>query len=155
MLKEGQPFKELKDSYIIFIYKHDKFGKGLPLYHIDRYIGETEELFEDGSHIIYVNGNYKGNDAIGRLISDFHQTDSGNMYYNALARGMEHYKMIEEGRGNMCEAVERYAKEYAISEKVISVRNLMKNIKLTMEQALDALEIQGAEREQVIKQLSE
>lgn len=159
MLKEGQSFKELKDSYVIFIYKHDKFGKGLPLYHIDRYIGETEELFEDGSHIIYVNGNYKGNDAIGRLISDFHQTDFGNMYYSALARGVEHYKRIEEGRGNMCEAVERYAKEYAaecvIGEKIIFARKIIKNMKLTLEQALDVLEIQGAEREQIINRLSE
>ena len=55
----------------------------------------------------------------------------------------------------MCEAVERYAKEYAISEKVVFVRNLMKNIKLTMEQALDGLEIQGTEREQIISRLSE
>lgn len=76
MLKKGQEFKELKDSYVIFIYKHDKFKKGLPLYHIDRYIRETDELFDDGSHIIYVNGNYKGNDEIGQLMKDFHQTDS-------------------------------------------------------------------------------
>lgn len=48
MLKEGQAFSELKDSYIIFIYKHDKFKIGLPLYHIDRYIKETEQLFGDG-----------------------------------------------------------------------------------------------------------
>lgn len=73
MLKKGQEFK---DSYVIFIYKHDKFKKGLPLYHIDRYIRETDELFDDGSHIIYVNGNYKGNDEIGQLMKDFHQTDS-------------------------------------------------------------------------------
>lgn len=76
MLDEGQEFRQLKDSYIIFIYKHDKFRKGLPVYHIDRYIRETEELFDDGSHIIYVNGNYKGNDEIGQLMNDFRQTDS-------------------------------------------------------------------------------
>ena len=28
----------------------------------DRYVRETNELFEDGSHIIYVNGNYKGDE---------------------------------------------------------------------------------------------
>lgn len=33
MLDEGQEFRQLKDSYIIFIYKHDKFRKGLPVYH--------------------------------------------------------------------------------------------------------------------------
>lgn len=30
MLEEGQEFKEIKDSYVIFIYDHDKFRKGLP-----------------------------------------------------------------------------------------------------------------------------
>lgn len=70
MLKEGQAFRELKDSYVIFIYKHDKFQKGLPLYHVERYVGETNEQFRDGSHIIYVNGNYKGNDEIVERYGD-------------------------------------------------------------------------------------
>ena len=73
LLKAGQDFKEMKDSYVIFIYKGDKFRQGLPIYHIDRYVSETDELFGDGSHIMYVNGNYKGNDEIGQLIRDFHQ----------------------------------------------------------------------------------
>ena len=157
MLKESQPFKELKDSYVIFIYKRDKFGKGLPLYHIDRYIKETEETFGDGSHIIYVNGSYRGDDAIGKLVSDFHQTDSEKMYYSELADGVEHYKETEKGRGNMSEAVEKYAREYAeecvIVEKITSVKNLMKNMKLTLEQALNALGIPDKDREQIINQL--
>ena len=70
MLKEGQAFRKLKDSYVIFIYKHDKFRKGLPLYHAERYVGETNEQFRDGSHIIYVNGNYKGNDEIVERYGD-------------------------------------------------------------------------------------
>ena len=40
MLKEGQEFKEIKDSYVIFIYDHDKFRKGLPFYHIQRRVDE-------------------------------------------------------------------------------------------------------------------
>ena len=52
MLDEGQEFRQLKDSYIIFIYKHDKFRKGLPVYHIDRYIRKTEELFQE--NLLYV-----------------------------------------------------------------------------------------------------
>ena len=153
MLKESQPLKELKDSYVIFIYKRDKFGKGLPLYHVDRYIKETEETFGDGSHIIYVNGSYNGDDAIGKLVSDFHQTDSEQMYYSELADGVEHYKETEKGRGNMSEAVEKYARECVIEEKAISVNNLMKNLKLTLEQALDAMGVQDIERKEIINQL--
>lgn len=97
MLKEGQEFKEIKDSYVIFIYKRDKFQEGLPLYHIDRYVRETGKLFEDGSHIIYVNGNYKGDDEIGHLMQDFHQTDPDNMHYKELSQGVRHFKEVEEG----------------------------------------------------------
>ena len=159
MLRERQDFKKIKNSYVIFIYRHDKYKKGLPLYHIDRYVKETGELFADGSHIIYVNGSYKGNDEIGRLMADFHQTNSEHMHYMTLAQSVKHYKETEEGRGQMCEAVEKYAKEYAkeyaINEKVISVQNLMENMKLTLEQALDAMGIQGDERTMIAERLQE
>lgn len=153
MLKEGQPFKKLKDSYVIFIYRHDKFKKGLPVYHIDRYVRETGEIFEDGSHIVYVNGNYKGDDEIGQLMSDFHQVDPDNMHYKELSQGVKHFKEVEEGRDTMCEAVQEYAKEYAKTEKAELVENFMKNMNLTLKQALDAAGIQGEEREAIIQLL--
>jgi len=157
MLKEGQEFKEIKDSYIIFIYKRDKFQEGLPLYHIDRYVRETGKLFEDGSHIIYVNGNYKGDDEIGHLMQDFHQTDPDNMHYKELSQGVRHFKEVEEGRDTMCEAVQEYAKEYASeclkTEKAELVENFMKNMNLTLEQALDAAGIHGEERDAIIQLL--
>ncbi len=159
MLRERQDFKKIKNSYVIFIYRHDKYKKGLPLYHIDRYVKETGELFDDGSHIIYVNGSYKGNDEIGRLMADFHQTNSEHMHYMTLAQSVKHYKETEEGRGQMCEAVEKYAeeyaKEYATNEKMISVKNLMENMKLTLEQALDAMGIQGDERTMIAERLQD
>ena len=157
MLKEGQEFKEIKDSYVIFIYKRDKFQEGSPLYHIDRYVRETGKLFEDGSHIIYVNGNYKGDDEIGYLMQDFHQTDPDNMHYKELSQGVRHFKEVEEGRDTMCEAVQEYAKEYAneyANEKqAANVKNLMESAGFTMERALDSLKIQGEEREAIIQLL--
>ena len=49
--------------------------------------------------------------------------------------------------------VEKYAKEYAAREKIVSVKNLMENMKFTLEQALNALGIQGDERELILRQL--
>ena len=159
MLKEGQPFKKLKDSYVIFIYRHDKFKKGLPVYHIDRYIRETGEIFEDGSHIVYVNGNYKGDDEIGQLMSDFHQVDPDNMHYKELSQGVKHFKEVEEGRDTMCEAVQEYAKEYAeqraIDTTINIVKNVIKNTNCTLDQALDVAGIQGEERELIIEKLQQ
>ena len=171
MLKEGQAFRELRDSYVIFIYKHDKFRKGLPLYHVERYVGETNEQFRDGSHIIYVNGNYKGNDEIGQLMQDFREKNPECMHYTELAESVKHFKEKEGGREEMSEIVERYinerveerveervkecveervkecveerVKERVEKEKTISVQNLMNNMKWTLDQALDALGIKG------------
>lgn len=35
MLKAGKDFKEIRDSYVIFISENDVMGAGLPLYHIE------------------------------------------------------------------------------------------------------------------------
>lgn len=153
MLKANQDFRELKDSYVIFIYKKDKFMENQPIYHIDRVVRETGKLFSDGSHIIYVNGSYKGDDEIARLIEDFYQKNSENMHYKALADGVRHFKENEEGRGTMCEAVEKYAKEYADERDVTNVQNLMENLQFTLEQALDALNIQGDSRTYITARL--
>ena len=112
MLKEGQEFKEIKDSYVIFIYDHDKFRKGLPFYHIQRRVDETGEAFGDGSHIIYVNGRYEGNDDIGRMMRDFHQCRPEQIESETLSKAVAYYKE-KEGRGAMSEAVRQYAMEYA------------------------------------------
>lgn len=169
MLKEGQAFRELKDSYVIFIYKHDKFQKGLPLYHVERYVGETNEQFRDGSHIIYVNGNSKGNDEIGQLMQDFREKNPECMHYTELAESVKHFKEKEGGHEEMSEIVERYinerveervkecveerVKERMEKEKTISVQNLMNNMKWTLDQALDALGIKGKERTLITQQL--
>lgn len=152
MLKSNQKFKEMKDSYVIFIYKRDKFKKGLPVYHIERTISETGEMVGDGSHIIYVNGSYRGDDAIRKLIEDFHQSDADQMHYRELADGVRHFKNEKEGREDMCEAVQKYAKERELGANISAVSNLMKNMKVTLEQALNILGIQGEDRTAIKKQ---
>ena len=112
MLKEGQEFKEIEDSYVIFIYDHDKFKKGLPFYHIQRRVDETGEVFGDGSHIIYVNGKYNGNDDIGQMMRDFHQCRPEQIKSEILSEAVAYYKG-KEGRGVMSDALREYAKEYA------------------------------------------
>ena len=111
MLKKGQKFKELKDSYVIFICEKDIFKEGNPIYCIERMIMETGKQFHDGSHIIYVNGQYKGNDDIGKLIRDFKCKSSKEMEYSELAEGVRYYKETTEGRDIMCEAFEKLANE--------------------------------------------
>lgn len=123
------------------------------MYHVERYVGETNEQFRDGSHIIYVNGNYKGNDEIGQLMQDFREKNPECMHYTELAESVKHFKEKEGGREEMSEIVERYGDERALMANIASVQNLMNNMKWTLDQALDALGIKGKERTLITQQL--
>ena len=58
ILPAGVEVENLGETYVIFITENDVIGKNKPIYHIERYIREAEEYFNDGSHIIYVNASY-------------------------------------------------------------------------------------------------
>ena len=145
MLKKGQDFSEIRDSYVIFIYKHDKFRAGLPVYHINRYVGETGEMFEDGSNIIYVNGTYSGDDDLGKMLADFMQPDASKINFKELADGVRYFKE-EGGWENMCEAVEKYGEKKSLNARVKDILNLMSNADFSLSQALDMIGVKGEER---------
>ena len=102
---------------MIMITQNDYFGKGLPVYMVNRYIEELDTCFKDGSHIVYVNGRYRGNDSIGQLMHDFRCKKAKDMYHKELADSMKHFKE-EGGRRVMCEAVEKYAKKKAVEAAI-------------------------------------
>lgn len=158
MLKQKQGFKEIKDSYIIFITQSDVIGDGLPLYHIERMIQESDKCFGDGSHIIYVNGAYKNDDtAIGRLVHDFGCVRSADMYCDVLKKQVHYYKETEGGREVMCQIVEELADKKAevkrIETLLDSVKNLMDTMKLTADQAMNALKISTEDQKIIRKRM--
>ncbi|NBJ01389.1 nuclease [Lachnospiraceae bacterium] len=106
LLKKGEGFDKLPETWVIFITENDVMGKGLPLYPIERCFLGTGERFEDGSHILYVNGAYRGDTPIGKLMHDFSCTDAVDMYYGTLADRVRFFKESKEGIEIMCRAME-------------------------------------------------
>ncbi len=106
LLKKGEDFDRLPETWVIFITENDVMGKGLPLYPIERCFLGTGERFEDGSHILYVNGAYRGDTPIGKLMHDFSCTDAADMYYGTLADRVRFFKESKEGIEIMCRAME-------------------------------------------------
>ena len=152
MLKAGQEFNEIHDSYVIFITAGDVMGAGCSLYHIDRVIKETGAYFGDGSHIIYVNGSYKDDsDPVGKLMHDFRCLSSVDMFYPALAKHVRYFKETEGGQDIMCqvfeELAEKRADEKVLAEKAKLVKNLMETMRLTAEQAMEAMKISETDKE--------
>lgn len=160
MLTASQKPKELKDSYVIFITENDYFDKSDPIYRINRTL-ESGEMFNDGSHIIYVNGDYQGDDDIGRLISDMKNRTTKGFNYRELEEGVKHFKENKEGRKTMSEAVEKYAEKYAEKRydsgrkesKAEDIRALMKNLKCSAEKAMEYIGIPKSEYSNYMKML--
>ena len=75
LLRKGADFAELPETYVVFITEHDVIGDGQPLYKVERFISGSNKKFEDGSHIVYVNGAYRDETPIGKLMHDFSCTD--------------------------------------------------------------------------------
>lgn len=67
----GDSYSDLNETYIVFITERDILKRGLPIYHIDRVVRETGDIFEDEAHIIYVNSQIKDETALGKLMHDF------------------------------------------------------------------------------------
>ena len=81
--------------------EHDVLKGGFPIYHINRKIEETGMTFCDKSHILYVNGQYRGDDAIGRLMHDFSCADPDDMNSSVLAGKARYLKKDDKGASQM------------------------------------------------------
>ena len=111
LLKKGDDFDNLLETWVVFITENDVIGKGLPLYPVERCFLGTGERFEDGSHILYVNGAYRGDTPIGKLMHDFSCTNAADMYYTTLADRVRFFKESKEGILIMCKVMEDMRKE--------------------------------------------
>ena len=96
----GDQYQELNETYVIFITENDVLGENLPIYHVDRIIRETGKMFNDESHIIYVNSQIKDETALGKLMHDFACTNAKDMYYEVLADRVNYFKEDEEDMRN-------------------------------------------------------
>ena len=94
--------------------EHDVLKGGKPLYTINRTISELDhEIFTDGSHIIYVNGEIRNETALGELMQDFFCKDPREMHYKVLSDRAGYFKDDKEGVDTMCKLMEDYGDKRA------------------------------------------
>lgn len=155
----GKNFARLKDCYVIFITEQDVLGYGLPLYHIDRTIRENGAGFDDGAHIIYVNGARRDEDTpLGRLLHDFFCTEPEEMYNKELAEKTRYFKEDEGGVGEMCELMEALAREEALEarheEKVEIAESLLVE-RMSVDKTAQITKLSKEEVEQIAERLAQ
>ena len=102
----GEQYDEIPESYIIFITARDVLKDGLPVYTIERTIQETGKLFGDRAHIVYVNGAYRGEDEVGRLMQDFNCEDYRQIQNPKIAARVKYFKEESKGVAEMCKTMQ-------------------------------------------------
>ena len=161
-VSKGTLFPDLPETYVIFITEHDVWKRGKPLYTVRRTFEDTEEVFNDGTHILYVNGECQSESPLGRLMHDFFCSDPNDMYSDVLAERVRFFKEDEKGVAAMCNVMEEiYNDGIAIgevrgevrgeirgaeTERIRSIKNLISSLGITAEAAMDALKIAKADQ---------
>ena len=62
--------------------------------------------FGNGAHILYVNGKYRGDSDIGRLMHDFNCTKAEDMNFELMAERTRYLKENPKGVSDMCKVME-------------------------------------------------
>ena len=117
-LQKQEETETLPNLYIIFILEHDLFNKGEALYRVIKHLDVQDTdgkylKYDDGCNIMYVNGDYRGNDPLGKLMHDFSTPNADEMYYSELAEKVRFHKQDSKGVQMASQIVEEYGDERA------------------------------------------
>ncbi len=149
LLKPGQNYMGLAETYVIFITETDVLGAGYPVYYIDRRIQGLNVPFGDGSHIVYVNGAYQDeSDPIGRLMYDFHCKNADDMHYDVLAKRVRYFKQSEGGQEDMSRIMEELCAEVAAEAAAAAAAEAAynKSVDLAVAMLKDGMDIQSVSK---------
>ena len=129
LLNTNEEFENLPITYVIFITENDYFGENKPIYLIDRMNTTTGKPFDDGEHIIYVNGAYNNtedNSDIAKLMHDFRCCNANDMHFEIMAKTTRYYKENPKGVSFMCKLMEDIVNETKIENSIEIAKNLLK-----------------------------
>ena len=93
ILKAGENFTRLPESYVIFICRKDVLKENRQIYHVKRIIEESGNTFPDKAQIIYINTEKSSDDELGRMIKDFYTEDPKEIHSAVLARRIAELKI--------------------------------------------------------------
>ena len=152
-LLKGHPYRELSESFIIFICDFDYFGTGLAVNERVSHIKGTDCPYEDGSHVILLNSHYtqaNAGPAIMEYLDYIRTNDDSRDYTTELLH--KTVEKVQEVRSDekmevsymMWELKFQDAKAEGWAEGreetlLLNLKSLIKNTGWPLEQAMKAL----------------
>lgn len=138
MLNPGDYYDKLKDSYVIFITENDVLNSGKPLNRIERINMNSGEQFNDGEHIMYVNGADKDcSTELGKLMHDLYCENPDDMFFSILADKMRYFKTNDRGINSVMKYYDKWDLETIEEEKIEIAMNMIMKDKFTIEDIAD------------------
>ncbi len=161
ILDKGEPYKDLPRTYIIFICTFDMFGCGRSKYTFRHTAEEDPTLIaDDGTTRIFLSAKGASGDVsqdIARLLRYIDGAPAEGAFVEAVAAEVKKIKEKEEMRGEYMvysAEIQRTKSESYLEgklegrdeERVSSLRNLMENLNLSLDKAMDLLRLPLSER---------
>ena len=164
-LRWGDDFRRLPEQWVVFVMEEDPFGEGAARYLFGSVELHTGRRLNDGRRTLYVNGAYRGDDELGRLMADFCQSDPGLIRHEGLRERVEYFKRSEKGVREMSELFKEYAKEYAkeygdkcreegAEETLLAnIRSVVEGLGMTVVEAMRLLKVPEADQPRYLAML--
>lgn len=123
----------------------DPFGLGRATYVFVRQTADGLPL-SDGTCLLYANAQYRGDDEMGRLMSDFCESDPDRIRDELIRKRVQYLKRSPKGVEEMCGISEEIYNEGREEGKLEALRALMESLGLSMQEALECLRVPESER---------
>lgn len=148
-LAKGAYYKKLPESFIIFVCTFDPFEKSHKVYTFRNQCQETKLELNDGSTKIF----YNTTGTIGKVDEDIenflHYIETKAVKGDFARKVAEEVERLKAHDALKLEYMSYFARitDERDEEKINSIRNIMKNLNLTLEKAMEALGIPKNEQQ--------
>ena len=178
MVRQGTKFAEVPKVAAVYICRSDPFEAGLALYHVDKVVRETGQRVDDGTLDVYACATAAaastGNGDLERLLRYMLDAKGELAGFPALTARVHYFKQTAEGKVEMSDLFDEYMLEaeargkaegraegiaegelVGLAKGVLqSLGNLMTNLGLTADAAMDALGIPQDDRADYLAKLA-
>ena len=149
---------ELPQRWIVVVLERDPEGSERALRHY-RMREENGERLGDGTHVLYANAAYRGDDPFGSLMRDFCERDPDKIRDDMLRKRVQYFKRDPKGAKEMCrisEEIFNEGLEQGLEQRLLdNIRKLVANLGMSVRDAFDALEVPEGDRDRYTAMLRE
>ena len=147
-LQKGKEYAEMPEVRIIYISEKDIWKKEQTVYKVKKVFENTNDLYEDGIEITYINAEINDGSEIANLMEYFKKADPKDMSQGDLSKRIHFLKCEEGGYSIMREILDdilreekRESKREGKREQARSTARNLAKMGLTIDQIAQAVEM--------------